>query len=79
MDRVTPEWVDERLDDLSYPATRADAAAALADTAVVVDGDEHNLGRLVSRAGADAFRGPEEVAEAVENVLDESAPDSHPS
>ncbi|ESS07079.1 MAG: hypothetical protein A07HB70_00638 [uncultured archaeon A07HB70] len=78
MDRVTPEWVDSRLDGLSYPVTRADAAAALADTDVVVDGDEQNLGRLVSRTDADAFRGPEAVVDAVERALDGSVSDGHP-
>jgi hypothetical protein len=79
MDRVTPELIDRQLDDLRYPVTRAETAAALADTDVVVDGDERNLGRLVSRTGADAFGGPEEVADAVRGVLDGPASDSHPS
>jgi hypothetical protein len=78
VDRVTPEWVDSRLDGLSYPVTRADAATALADTDVVVDGDEQNLGRVVSRTDADAFRGPEAVVDAVERALDGSASDGHP-
>jgi hypothetical protein len=78
MDRVTPAWVDRHLDEVTYPVTRADAAAALADTEVVVDDAERNLGRLVSRAGQDAFHGPEDVARALRTVLAEPSPDGHP-
>jgi hypothetical protein len=78
MDRVTPAWVDRHLDGVTYPVTRADAAAALADTEVVVDDTERNLGRLVSRTGQDAFHGPEDVAHALQTALGDTTPDSHP-
>lgn len=78
MDRVTAEWVDERAAELSYPVTRADAAAALAEARLEADGEEHNVGRLVSRTGSDAFHGPDEVADALNAVLDGGASDGHP-
>ncbi|MFB6167436.1 MAG: hypothetical protein ABEJ43_01160 [Haloferacaceae archaeon] len=76
MDRVTPDWVERQLDDLTYPVTRAHAATALADTVVEVEGTERNLGRLVSQAGSDAFHGPEHVAEDLNAVLDDELDDS---
>lgn len=77
MDRVTPEWVERNLGDLTYPVTRADAAAALADTDVEVEGRERNLGRLVSQAGSDAFHGPQHIVDDLNDVLDDD-PHGHP-
>jgi hypothetical protein len=78
MDRVTPDWVERHFADVTYPVTRADAAAALADTEVTVGGDERNLGRLVSRTGSDAFHGPEQVVEELNAVLERGGDDGHP-
>jgi hypothetical protein len=78
VDRVTLDRVERHLGDVTYPVTRADAAAALADTEVTVDGDGRNLGRLASRARSDAFHGPGEVAEALNAVLERSDDDGHP-
>jgi hypothetical protein len=77
MDRVTPDWVERHLGDLTYPVTRAEAAAALADTEVEVEGTERNLGRLVSQAGSDAFHDPEHLVDDLNVVLDDE-PDGHP-
>jgi hypothetical protein len=77
MDRVTPDWVERHLGDLTYPVTRAEAAAALADTEVEVEGTERNLGRLVSQAGSDAFHDPEHLVDDLNIVLDDE-PDGHP-
>ena len=77
MDRVTPDWVERELGDLTYPVTRADAAAALADTDVEVDGAERNLGRLVSQAGSDAFHDSEHLIDDLHAVV-EDEPDGHP-
>jgi hypothetical protein len=78
MDRVTPDWVERNLGDLTYPVTRADAAAALADTNVDVEGTERNLGRLVSQAGSDAFHDPEHLVDDVNEVLDDGDGHGHP-
>ncbi len=77
MDRVTPDWVKRKLDDVTYPVTRADAAAALADTEVEVAGRERNLGRLVSRTGSDAFHDPQHLVDDLNAVLDDDL-DGHP-
>jgi len=78
MDRVMPDWVERNLGDLTYPVTRADAAAALADTNVDVEGTERNLGRLVSQAGSDAFHDPEHLVDDLNDVLEDGDGHGHP-
>jgi len=69
---IEPEELTVVLRELSYPAFRPDAAAALSDV-TVLDGDEAlNLGSIVSRTGRDAYRDPDELLAAVTSRLESS-------
>jgi hypothetical protein len=53
---IAYERVETELETFSYPVLRDDAAAALADVTVTFrDGDDENLGVLVSETQSDAF------------------------
>lgn len=53
---IAYERVETELEAFSYPLLRDDAAAALADVTVTFpDGDDENLGVLVSETQSDAF------------------------
>jgi hypothetical protein len=69
MQRVDRDRVDAHLDSLSYPVTRDDAAAAFAETEVVIGDDAANLGRLISEVGSDAFQNPDDLAAELEEAL----------
>ena len=69
MDRVDRKRLEAHLDDLTYPVTRADAAAAFAETQVGTDDDATNLGRLISEVGSDVFYDPDELADELEPTL----------
>ena len=59
----------DHLAALSYPITRADAAAELAEVEIRVDGEPVTLGRVVSEVGSDAFDDAEALAAEVEAAL----------
>ncbi|MFB6108088.1 MAG: hypothetical protein ABEJ82_04495 [Haloplanus sp.] len=61
--------VETYFDQLEYPVTRDDAAAAFADVTVTFADGEENLGRLVSELGSDAFHGSDELVAELNNVL----------
>jgi hypothetical protein len=69
MEQVDRDRLENHLDDLSYPVTRADAAAAFAETEVVTGDDAANLGRLISEVGSDAFRSSAELADELDPEL----------
>lgn len=54
-DQVKLSRVESRLDELSYPITRDDAATELSDVTVLMADGEANLGALVSELGSDSF------------------------
>ena len=68
---ITPEALQNVLEELSYPALRPDAAAELKDVTLVLDGEEANLGAMISETGPDSYKTPEELREE----LDERMPD----
>lgn len=68
-DTVKLSRVQTRFEQLDYPVTRDDAAAAFADVTVTFAEGEENLGRLVSELGSDAFHGPDELVTELNNVL----------
>ncbi|MDS0292912.1 hypothetical protein [Halogeometricum luteum] len=61
--------VEPRLDDLSYPVTRDDAAMELSDVTVLLADGEENLGGLVSEVGSDSFASSTDLFEELQNVM----------
>ena len=61
--------VESRLEELSYPVTRDDAAMELADVTVQMADGEENLGALVSEVGSDSFSSATELYEELQNVM----------
>jgi len=72
-DRVRLSRLATALEDLDYPLTRADAATSLQGTTLVHPGGEEDLGGLVSETGPDSFDDPDDVVNALHNVMPESA------
>jgi hypothetical protein len=68
-DTVKLSRVESRFEDLSYPVTRDDAAAAHAETTVTFADGEENLGVLISETYSDTFHGPDELLTALNNTL----------
>lgn len=60
------------LEELSYPVIRSDAAVALSETTVSLPRGEVNIGELISETTGDTYHDPEEVIDAIEDVLAES-------
>lgn len=71
---VTRGGLDDELEALSYPALRPDAAVEFREVTLVLDDGEVNLGATISETDPDAFRAPEEVLAALEDVLAEDRP-----
>ncbi|AUV81708.1 hypothetical protein C2R22_08645 [Salinigranum rubrum] len=63
--------VEERCERLEYPVMRADAAAAFSDVTVDANGDETNLGVVVSESERDSFANPEELYAELEAAVGE--------
>jgi len=68
---VAPEQLDAVLAELSYPAIRPDAAAELREVILVLEDRELNLGGVISDAGEDAFRDPEELRATLQDAVPE--------
>ena len=68
-DTVNLGRVRSRFEELSYPVTRDDAAAAFADVTVQYADGESNLGVLVSEMGSDSFGDPDELVAELNTVL----------
>jgi hypothetical protein len=68
-ERIDPDRMETRFEALTYPVTRDDAAAAFRDVTVSVEGDEVNLGRVISEVGSDAFRTAGDLTAEVEAAL----------
>jgi hypothetical protein len=66
---VTLARVPSRLEQLDYPITRGDAAAANADTTVTFADGEGNLGEYISETGSDSFESPDDLFAEIRNVL----------
>lgn len=70
MDReISPEALQNTLDELSYPALRPDAAAELKEVTIVVDGEEWNLGAAISETDLDAYDDAAELRAAIEERI----------
>jgi hypothetical protein len=68
-DSVKLGRVESRFAELTFPVTRDDAAAAFAETTVVLADGEENLGVLISETNSDTFYGPDELAAELHNTL----------
>ncbi|SFR42463.1 DUF5789 family protein [Halogeometricum limi] len=68
-EQINLSRVESRLDDLSYPVTRDDAATELSDVTVLMADGEDNLGALVSEVGSDSFSSSTELYEELQNVM----------
>ncbi|QIB74112.1 hypothetical protein GL213_09195 [Halogeometricum borinquense] len=68
-ERIKLSRIEERLDDLSYPLTRDDAATKLADVTILMADGEANLGELVSEVGSDSFTSSGDLYEELQNVM----------
>lgn len=68
-DQVKLSRVETRLEELSYPVTRDDAATELADVTVLMADGEANLGAVISELGSDSFSGPSELYEELQGSL----------
>jgi hypothetical protein len=68
-DTVKLARVESRFEELSYPVTRDDAAAAYAETMVTFADGEANLGVLISETHSDTFHNPDELVAELNNTL----------
>lgn len=62
------------LEELSYPALRPDAAAELSEVTLVLEDDRVNLGAMISETGLDTYHAPEDLLDALDDVLPEVRP-----
>jgi hypothetical protein len=68
-DSVKLGRVQSRFEELSFPVTRDDAAAAFAETTVILADGEANLGVLISETQSDAFHSTDELEAELHNTL----------
>ena len=68
-DSVKLARVESRFAELAFPVTRDDAAAAFADTTLVLAEGEANLGVLISETQSDTFHSPDELVSELHNTL----------
>jgi hypothetical protein len=68
-ERINLSRLESRLEDLSYPVTRDDAAEELSDVTVQMADGEANLGALVSEVGGGAFTSPSDLYEDLQNTM----------
>ncbi len=61
--------VKDRLADLSYPVHRDDAAVQLHEVTLTFADGEANLGALIDDTNPDAFDDPDDLFDALQNVL----------
>lgn len=61
--------VEPRLEELSYPVTRDDAAMELSEVTVLLADGEENLGALVSEVGSDSFSSATDLMDELQNVM----------
>jgi len=71
---ITRGSLEPVLEELSYPALRPDAAAELREVTLVLDDGEVNLGATISETGLDAYQAPEDLLDAIEDVLPDVRP-----
>ncbi|APW96465.1 hypothetical protein CHINAEXTREME_01200 [Halobiforma lacisalsi AJ5] len=65
--------VESTLEELDYPATRAEAATELEDVTVLLADGERNLGSLIEDIGNDRFESAEDLEAELHNVLPREA------
>jgi hypothetical protein len=65
--------VETVLGELSYPATREEAAAEFEDVTVLLADGERNLGKLVSEVPDEEFDSTDELHAEINNVLPREA------
>ncbi|WP_058366748.1 DUF5789 family protein [Haloparvum sedimenti] len=61
--------VQDRLAELSYPVHRDDAAVELHEVTLTYADGQANLGKLVDKTNPDAFDDPNDLFDALQNVL----------
>jgi hypothetical protein len=61
--------LESRLEALSYPIYRSEAAEACSDVRVQLADGEVNLGSVIADVGSDSFEGPGELYEELHNAL----------
>ena len=61
--------VEAVLEELDYPATRAQAVDELADVTLLLADGETNLGDVVARTGSETYASRDELGDEVFNVL----------
>ncbi len=64
--RVPFEQVESVISEHSYPMIRSDAAVEFAETIIVENGKEYNLGEVISDADSDTYPSPEVLLEDIE-------------
>ncbi len=69
MREVKLSHLDEELDALEYPATRADVAAGLGDVHLLYADGEEDFIDVLDRIEADVFTGPDDLQADLMNVL----------
>ncbi|RKD95697.1 DUF5789 family protein [Halopiger aswanensis] len=65
--------VESVLEDLEYPVTRDEAAAAYDDVTLVLAEGERNLGDLISKSSDDQFDSVDDLESELHNVLPREA------
>lgn len=68
-DTVKLSRLQTRLDELSYPVNRDEAAEDLQDVTVTFADGDANLGSLVDETGPDTFQSTDDLFGALQNVL----------
>ncbi|MFC6825724.1 hypothetical protein [Halopelagius fulvigenes] len=61
--------VEPRLEQLSYPISRSDAAEQCSDVELQLADGEVNLGDVIADTQSDSFGGPGELYEELQNSL----------
>ncbi|RDI70584.1 DUF5789 family protein [Halopelagius longus] len=61
--------VEPRLEELSYPISRSDAAAECSDVELQLADGEVNLGDVIADTGSESFGGSGELYEELQNAL----------
>ncbi|MFP8888151.1 hypothetical protein ACLI4U_00050 [Natrialbaceae archaeon A-CW2] len=68
-DSIKLSRLEPALADLSYPVSRADAAAAFDGTTLLLADGEADLGKLVAETGTERYESREELQYSLHNTL----------
>ncbi|MFP8957244.1 hypothetical protein ACLI4Y_10975 [Natrialbaceae archaeon A-CW3] len=73
MDEVKLSRVEQTLEELSYPVSRADAASAFDDVTLLLADGETNLGEAIADTHSDEFDSPDDLEDSLYNALPREA------